>query len=223
MTPEIVFPDPELADQDGLLAYGGNLEVETLLTAYRKGIFPWYNDDSPILWWSPDPRMVLFPEKFKLSKSLKQKINRKIFNVAFDNDFQGIIKQCAEVERKNQPGTWINSEMQQAYIRLHQAGFAHSVETYYGNKLVGGLYGVAIGKAFFGESMFHLMTDASKVALFSLVSRLKKWNYMLIDVQQSTAHLKSLGAEDVPRQHFLSLLNIAIGSEGVKGSWKEIA
>ena len=185
------FPDPEKADKEGLLAAGGDLSVESLISAYSAGIFPWYSEGSPILWWSPDPRLVLFPEKFRISYTLKQTIRRGWFEVLFDHDFAAVIRNCAITKRNNQEGTWITTEMQRAYTVLHNKGFAHSVESYHKGVLVGGLYGVSLGKAFFGESMFHHMPDASKVALYFLVEQLKKWDFHLIDAQQSTAHLKS--------------------------------
>jgi leucyl/phenylalanyl-tRNA--protein transferase len=213
------FPDPETADPDGLLACGGNLEVETLLSAYSQGIFPWYSEGSPILWWSPDPRLVLFPENYKASGSLLQIIKKNIFEIRFDTSFEQVIFQCAHIKRKGQSGTWITPEMQEAYIRLHSAGYAHSAETYCNNKLVGGLYGVSIGAAFFGESMFYIMSDASKVAFHYLVKRLYQWRYRLVDAQQSTGHLKSLGAEEISRKNFLALLREALKEKGRTGKW----
>ena len=216
---EIIFPDPNLAEEDGLLAVGGDLGSERLLQAYANGIFPWYSDGEPILWWSPDPRMILFPNKFKISKSLEQSIRNKNFKVYFDRDFKSVISNCAIVNRKENEGTWITNEMQNAYIKLHEAGFAHSVETYLDDRLVGGLYGISLGKAFFGESMFHKERDASKIALNALVSRIKEWGFHFIDVQQKTNHLKSLGAESIPRSKFLELLKEALKFPVVKGKW----
>ncbi len=203
---EPVFPRPELAEPDGLLAVGGDLSPQRLLNAYASGIFPWYNEDSPILWWSPDPRLVLFPEEFKRHKNLRRLVQRGKFNVTINHDFQSVIKACSRVKRKNQTGTWITPEMQQAYIRLHELGFALSVECYLDEKLAGGLYGVVLGKVFFGESMFHTVTDASKVALWHLVNFLLKNHFKVIDVQQDTPHLRSLGARLIPRKEFLNLL-----------------
>ena len=214
------FPDPETADPDGLLAMGGNLEVDTLLSAYSQGIFPWYGEDSPKLWWSPDPRLVLFPENYRASKSLLQTIKKNVFEIRFDENFEQVIHHCANVKRKGQTGTWITSEMQDAYIELHEAGYAHSVETYYKNKLVGGLYGVSLGTAFFGESMFYLMRDASKVAFHYLMSRLDRWKFRLVDAQQSTQHLKNLGATEIPRKQFLSYLKETLKDDGKTGKWK---
>ncbi|MBN1184656.1 MAG: leucyl/phenylalanyl-tRNA--protein transferase [Bacteroidales bacterium] len=214
-----IFLHPELADEEGLLAAGADLSVQTLLLAYSNGIFPWYSDGSPILWWSPDPRMVLFPDEFKVSKSLLQTIRNKGMEVRFDTDFQSVIEHCSRVKRKAQRGTWITKEMKQAYIALHNEGYAHSVETYKNNLLVGGLYGVSLGGAFFGESMFHLITDASKVALYHLAEKARQFQFDFIDVQQSTAHLKSLGARDLPRKEFIERLKNALKKETFKGSW----
>jgi leucyl/phenylalanyl-tRNA--protein transferase len=216
---EAIFPDPNLSEEDGLLAVGGDLSSERLIQAYANGIFPWYSGGEPILWWSPDPRMVLFPEKFKISKSLKQSMRNKDYEISFDRDFKSVIKKCAKSSRKEGDGTWITEEMQEAYVKLHDAGFAHSVETYQAGKLVGGLYGISLGKAFFGESMFHTERDASKIALYFLVERMKEWNFHFIDVQQETNHLKSLGAESIPRTEFLKLLKEALKFPVVRGKW----
>ncbi len=220
MASQIQFPDPNLAENDGLVAVGGNLSVEFLLAAYQQGLFPWYNEGEPILWWSPNPRMVLFPEDFKCSKSLEQNIRNKKFSVRIDEKFEDVIRNCALVKRKGQKGTWITNNMIEAYIALYYAGYAHSVETYSDNKLVGGLYGVSLGKAFFGESMFYTLRDASKIALFYLVKIIKNWNFKFIDVQQSTAHLRSLGAKDVGRKEFLVMLKDVLQSDTKKGRWK---
>jgi len=214
------FPDPLKAGKDGLLAAGGDLSAEALIAAYSAGIFPWFEEDSPILWWSPDPRLVLFPERFKLSATLKQNIKRRNYTVQFDHDFPAVIRNCASVQRRNQKGTWITPEMQQAYIELHQKGFAHSVETYAGDVLAGGLYGVSLGRAFFGESMFHHQADASKVALYYLVEQMKKWDFHFIDAQQPTAHLKSLGAEEIPRKEFLKRLQRSLEYPTRQGKWE---
>jgi len=216
---EYQFPDPRTADADGLLAAGGDLSPEALITAYSLGIFPWYNIGSPILWWSPDPRLVLFPNKFKISKSLSQRIKSTKYSMSVDTDFEGVIRHCAQVKRDDQDGTWITPEMTDAYINLHHAGIAHSFETYYNSKLVGGLYGVSLGRAFFGESMFYLMSDASKIALYYLVDWVRKNHFLFIDAQQSTAHLKSMGAEEISRDRFLKLLAAALKYPTVKGKW----
>lgn len=206
LSEEPVFPRPELADTDGLLAVGGGLSPQRLLNAYANGIFPWYSEGSPILWWSPDPRMVLFPKEFKRHKNLRRLVQSDKFSVTMNTDFTGVIKACSKTERKGQEGTWITPEMQKAYIRLHDLGFALSVECRQEGKLVGGLYGVALGKIFFGESMFHKVTDASKVALWYLVDFLLENDFKLIDVQQETQHLRSLGARLIPREVFLEIL-----------------
>ncbi|MCD4772115.1 MAG: leucyl/phenylalanyl-tRNA--protein transferase [Bacteroidales bacterium] len=216
---EISFPDPNNSNKEGIVAVGGDLSVERLILAYSMGIFPWYSDESPIIWWSPNPRTVLFPYELKLSKNLRSKINKNIFKVKFDTNFAAVIENCANISRNSQNGTWITQEMKEAYINLHQHGYCHSVETYFEDKLVGGLYGVSFGKAFFGESMFYLKTDASKVALYYLVEKLKNWNFDFIDVQQETNHLKSLGAEIIDRKMFLSLLKISNQSPTKKGKW----
>ncbi|MBN2276065.1 MAG: leucyl/phenylalanyl-tRNA--protein transferase [Bacteroidales bacterium] len=215
-----VFPEPEMADKDGFIAAGGDLSVESLISAYSSGIFPWYSEGSPILWWSPDPRLVLYPDKLKLSSSLKHTIRRRRFTVLFDNDFTAVINNCASIKRKSQEGTWITGDMQQAYIRLHHQGYAHSVETYFEGKLAGGLYGVSLGKAFFGESMFHRVSDASKIALYYLVEQIKQWDFHFIDAQQSTNHLRRLGAEEIPRKEFLLQLRRALEYPTRRGKWK---
>jgi leucyl/phenylalanyl-tRNA--protein transferase len=213
------FPDPDLANKDGLLAIGGDLSSERLLNAYKCGIFPWYSDDSPILWWSPDPRAVLFPENFKISKSLKQVINSGKFTISYDKDFENVMKHCAYIPREGQQGTWITDEMIEAYSRLHEKGFAHSIETYASGQLVGGLYGIAIGKVFFGESMFHTLSDASKVALYYLIKHLKSEGFKIIDVQQKTRHLTSLGATMISRPRFMEILEEGINEKMNTGKW----
>jgi leucyl/phenylalanyl-tRNA--protein transferase len=214
-----IFPDPEKADKEGLLAAGGDLSIEALISAYSAGIFPWYEEDSQILWWSPDPRLVLFPGRFKLSCTLRQIIKREKYTVRFDHDFPAVIRSCAAVQRRNQKGTWITPGMQLAYTNLYHQGYAHSVETWCGGELTGGLYGVSLGRAFFGESMFHHQADASKVALYYLVEQLKKWDFHFIDAQQPTAHLKSLGAEEIPRKEFLKRLKKSLEYPTRRGKW----
>jgi len=216
---ELIFPSPGLADQDGLLAIGGDLSPERLIMAYQMGIFPWFSDESPILWWSPDPRMVLFPKKFKRSKSLRQTIRNRNFEVRFDTDFGQVIQHCAATTRKHEDGTWIIPEMISAYKNLHELGIAHSVETYSDGILVGGLYGVSLGRAFFGESMFYTERDASKVALSALVDRMIEWDFLLIDAQQNTEHLGSMGAGPVSRLEFLLVLEEAMKYPTIKGKW----
>jgi leucyl/phenylalanyl-tRNA--protein transferase len=217
---DVVFPPPDYADPSGLLAVGGDLSSKRLLEAYRAGIFPWYSDDQPILWWSPDPRFMLELDEFKLSRSLKKILRRKIFRVTFDRVFDEVIEACASVPREGQSGTWITPEMQQAYITLHGLGYAHSVEAWLQGELVGGLYGVSLGKAFFGESMFHRKADASKVALAILVERLKSWNFEFIDSQMTTDHMARLGAREVPRRIFLKRLKSALSHPTKRGKWR---
>ena len=188
--PAAPFPPVELAlrEPDGLLAVGGGLEPERLLNAYRHGIFPWYSEGQPILWWSPDPRTLLFPWQLKVSRSLAKTLRQQRFQISLDTDFAGVIRGCAE-PRRDEPGTWITAEIRQAYERLHQLGLAHSVETWRDGRLVGGLYGVALGRAFFGESMFSRVSDASKVAFVHLVRQLAAWDFALIDCQVHTCLL----------------------------------
>lgn len=220
LSDELIFPNPRLADPHGLLAVGGDLSTERLLLAYENGIFPWYSEDQPILWFSPDPRLVLFPDKFSASKSLAKTIRKKLYDVRFDTNFEDVIVECSKIERKDQDGTWITDDMIDAYTRLHKEGYAHSVETYYEGDLVGGLYGVSLGGAFFGESMFHKMADASKVALYHLVQRLKEWDFDFIDSQVVTEHLKSLGAEEISRNRYLDILNLTLEKESKIGNWE---
>ncbi len=203
---ELVFPHPELANENGLLAVGGDLSAARLVLAYSNGIFPWYNEGEPILWWSPDPRLVLFPREFKRHKSLHLLVNKKRFEVTFNSAFKEVIKQCGRVPRKGQPGTWITKEMEIAYIKLHNLQIAQSVEVWEEGKLVGGLYGLLLGKVFFGESMFHTVDNASKVAFWHLIDKLIEQGVQLVDAQQDTPHLRSLGARPVPRKEFLKLL-----------------
>ncbi len=211
LSDEPVFPRPELAEPDGLLAIGGDLSPPRILQAYASGIFPWYSENQPILWWSPNPRMVLFPEEFKRHKNLRRLVRSEKFRVTMDMDFAGVIEACGKAERKGQEGTWITKEMREAYIRLFELGFAHSVECRLNDELAGGLYGVALGKVFFGESMFHTVTDASKVALWYLVDFLLENDFKLIDVQQDTPHLRSLGARLIPREEFLEIVKKNVG------------
>lgn len=213
------FPDVTLAGEDGLLAAGGSLEIPVLLEAYSKGIFPWYAEGSPILWWSPDPRMVLFPDQLKVSKSLDQTLRNNQFEISMDRRFPEVIRQCSKVYRPGQEGTWITEDMIKAYILLFEEGYAHSVEVLVEGELVGGLYGVSLGGAFFGESMFHLQKDVSKVALYHLVDHARRNNIDLIDAQQSTPHMQSLGAEEITRSRFLDLLQKALTQNTIKGPW----
>ncbi|MEM0517955.1 leucyl/phenylalanyl-tRNA--protein transferase [Aequorivita flava] len=204
------FPNPNEATADGLLAIGGDLSVQRLLLAYNFGIFPWFEKNQPILWWSPNPRMVLFPENFKVSKSFRKILQDEKFKITYNQNFKEVIKSCATITRKNQAGTWITEEMQQAYIALHKAGHAISVEAWHDNKLVGGLYGVDLPqkKVFCGESMFSLVSNASKVAFYHLSEYVKSQNYKFIDCQIYNEHLESLGAEEIGRKEFLQMLKL---------------
>ncbi len=202
------LPDPEQATPEGILAVSLDLSVSRIKEAYTKGIFPWYSANEPVVWWSPDPRMVLFPAEFKLSKSLRKVIKNNQFNVTFNANFEEVIKQCATITRAGQEDTWITSAMQQAYIELHKEGFAQSVEVWEGSKLVGGLYGINLETqgVFCGESMFSLVSNASKVGFYALTQQLLNKQYKLIDCQMHTAHLESLGAREISRSAFLQYL-----------------
>jgi leucyl/phenylalanyl-tRNA--protein transferase len=218
---DLRFPPVELASPEGLLAVGGDLRAERLLEAYRHGIFPWYNPGQPILWWSPDPRAVLFPSNLKVARSLRKTLRRKEFDVSLDTAFRDVMQHCT-LPRPGNPagGTWITPEMIEAYAVLHARGFAHSVESWREGKLVGGLYGVTMGNAFFGESMFSRETDASKVAFVHLVRQLERWGYAFIDCQISSAHLFSLGAEEIRRQDFMARLEQALKQPDRPGCWR---
>jgi leucyl/phenylalanyl-tRNA--protein transferase len=204
---ECDFPDVShaLTEPNGLLAIGGSLAPGCLLSAYRRGIFPWYEQGQPILWWSPDPRTVLFPNRLHVSRSLRKTLRKEIFTVTFDHAFEEVMRACAATRRRI--GTWITEEMIEAYVTLHAMGYAHSAETWYRGRLVGGLYGVALGRVFFGESMFHRETDASKVAFVVLVRHLEAWRFKVIDCQMKTSHLLSLGAEEISRAQFVELID----------------
>ncbi len=205
---ELTFPDIETATPDGLLAYGGDLSPQRLLLAYRSGIFPWYNSDDPILWWSPDPRFVLFLDEFKLRKSLKKRM--KHFEIRYNTAFSEVMKACGSISREGQQGSWIIPEMIEAYRILHEMGYAHSVEAWQDGRLVGGLYGLMIGKMFFGESMFSRVRDASKVAFVHLIEKLKAGGCTIIDCQIPSEHLRSLGAREISRKEFIKCLHQSI-------------
>lgn len=213
------WPDPALAEPSGLLAVGGDLSPARLLSAYAAGIFPWFDDRQPILWWSPDPRMVLFPDELHLSRSLRKRQRGSPYELRFDTDFSGVIRACATAPRPGQRGTWITAEMIAAYERLHALGYAHSAEAWQGGVLVGGLYGVALGGAFFGESMFAQAPDASKLAFVHLVDHLRARGGRLIDCQVETAHLARFGAREIPRAEFLRRLREALAVPAAPGSW----
>lgn len=208
---ELYFPPIEDADQDGLLAIGGDLSAERLLLAYRSGIFPWYNEDEPICWWSPAPRFVLFPENLIINRSMKTVLQNGKFRFTVNRAFAEVIKNCKTISRDGQAGTWISTEMQEAYINLHKLGFAHSAETWQDGNLVGGLYGIRLGGIFFGESMFSLQSNASKFAFINYVQLLIRENVSLIDCQLYTSHLERLGAEMIPRELFSKLLDTNCG------------
>lgn len=216
---DIVFPSAELAEPDGLLAVGGDLSPLRLLNAYANGIFPWYNEGEPILWWSLDPRLVIRPGEMKVSKSLRHTLRSGVFEVRVDTAFRSVMLHCAATPREGQDGTWITEDILEAYCRLHELGFAHSFETWKKGELVGGLYGIAIGKAFFGESMFHTVSDASKVAFWHLHQFLLQHDFKLIDCQQETPHLKSLGAYTIPRIDFIKELGTLVVEPSLIGGW----
>ncbi|MGZ8919215.1 MAG: leucyl/phenylalanyl-tRNA--protein transferase [Methylobacter sp.] len=219
--PEQDFPalNRALLEPDGLLAIGGCLSKNRLLNAYRHGIFPWFNPEDPILWWSPNPRLVLFPDKLYISRSLRKTMRKQIFTVTIDQAFDKVIAACAK-PRKEGAGTWITKEINEAYNELHQLGIAHSAEAWLNDELVGGLYGVTLGRVFFGESMFHTKTDASKVVFASLVEQLKSWNYQLIDCQMHTPHLESLGAQEIDRSYFATLLDEYCDTPPNQSAWQ---
>ncbi len=208
-----------LREPDGLLAAGGGLSQVRLLEAYRHGIFPWYSEGQPVLWWSPDPRMVLDPAALSISRSLRKRLRARHYEVRVDTRFREVMRECA-APRGVETGTWITDEMAQAYAALHRAGFAHSVETWIDNALAGGLYGVAVGRVFFGESMFTRATDASKTALAHLARQLVRWEFGLIDCQMATPHLASLGAREIPREDFLQALSELVNYPTRTGSWR---
>jgi leucyl/phenylalanyl-tRNA--protein transferase len=206
LTHRLLFPNVENADDDGLLAVGGDLSPDRLLLAYMNGIFPWFNEDSMILWWSPDPRMVLFPNKIKISKSMQQLIKSGRYRITWNAQFEEVVNACAVIQRKGQEGTWITPEMKGAYLKLHQMGIAKSMEVWENDELVGGLYGIDLGKVFCGESMFSKRSNASKFAFINLALELEQKEYKLIDCQVYTDHLASLGAEEIPRKQFIKIL-----------------
>ena len=205
---ELFFPDVSEADEYGILAVGGDLSPERLMLAYRSGIFPWFDNDEPILWWSPPERMVLFPSELKISKSMRNILNRNVFKVTYNKDFRGVISNCSQISRQGQEGTWITAEMIEAYVKLHELGHAKSVEVWQNDELVGGLYGVDLGHVFCGESMFSKVSNASKVAFITLVENLKIRKYKLIDCQVHNDHLESLGAREIERAEFMEILNM---------------
>jgi leucyl/phenylalanyl-tRNA--protein transferase len=220
LTDKIAFPPPHLASGEGLLAVGGDLSRERLLLAYRMGIFPWFSEDEPILWWSPDPRLVLYPREIKISKTLKKIIRKEVFTVTMDSAFGRVITQCAQIRLEKNQRTWIVEEMIDAYCKLHESGFAHSVEAWHQGELAGGLYGVSLGRCFFGESMFTRISNASNVALVTLVEYLNKLSFDMIDCQLTTKHLLRFGAREIPRIRFLKQLEESLKAPTKKGRWR---
>jgi len=219
LSDDLGFPSPQLAPKEGLLAVGGDLSQERLLLAYRSGIFPWYSRYEPILWWSPDPRLVLYPAELRISKSLQKTIKKGLFRVTMDQAFEAVIQACAQSRTSADEGTWIVEEMIEAYCNLHESGFAHSVETWQDDRLAGGLYGVSLGRCFFGESMFTHISNASKVAFVALVKHLRVLNFDLIDCQVSTSHLRRFGAREIPRAQYLNELEKSLKPTTIKGQW----
>ncbi len=220
--PDQDFPDVNraLQEPDGLLAIGGDLSPQRLISAYRHGIFPWYSDDSPIMWWSPDPRMIFIPDQFQPSRSLRKILRRGIFKITWDQAFDRVIHACAE-PRREEEGTWITDQMINAYIELHRLKIAHSVEVWNGQELVGGFYGVALGQVFFGESMFSHVSNASKTALATFMQLADAWGYQLVDCQVYNDHLASLGARSIPRNTFIQLLNTHCQAENASNAWQQ--
>ncbi|MCP3887286.1 MAG: leucyl/phenylalanyl-tRNA--protein transferase [Desulfobulbaceae bacterium] len=217
---DLLFPSPELAEPDGLLAIGGDLSPERIIMAYASGIFPWYSEGEPLLWWSPAPRLVLFPKDFHLPRRLKRTINQNKFRITADTAFEKVISACAQTATRKDKGTWITTEMQQAYIRLHYLGFAHSIECWYNDELAGGLYGICLDNVFFGESMFTKVTDGSKVALATLIKSAKDLGIKLIDCQMTTDHLLSFGAKEISRDLFLEKLDEYVTACAPQKKWR---
>ena len=220
LTEKLVFPDPELAE-DGLLAIGGDLSMDRLLLAYRHGIFPWFGEDDPLLWWSPPERALLRPGHLHLSERTCRSLRQRPFEIRFDSAFEAVITHCSKVPRPGQDGTWITAEMREAYVALHLAGHAHSVEAWREGELRGGLYGVSLGGAFFGESMFSLEPEASRAALLALDARLQAWDFSLLDGQLPHEGLMGYGFQAIPRSLFLVDLAVALEAEDRVGSWSE--
>lgn len=211
------FPDPNSANEDGIVAWGGDLHPSRLINAYQSGIFPWNSEKDPLLWWSPNPRLIMELDNFKISKSLKKSMKK--FTYKFDTNFREVLNQCSSTPRNSQDGTWLHNHLKQSFEVLHIAGYAHSVESYLDNELVGGLYGIVVGKVFCGESMFAHVSDASKSAYAVLIKHLKEWGYDFVDCQVPTGHLKTLGANQVHREYFLMRLNIG-SSDTIEHKWE---
>lgn len=218
LTDKILFPPVHYAEPSGILAVGGDLAPERLLEAYRRGIFPWFSDDSPIIWWSPDPRFVVYPGEVRISRSMRQVLERGIFRITFDTAFRDVITGCS-MPRRHEDGTWITDDMIEAYVKLHELGYAHSIEAWKGDSLAGGLYGISLGKVFFGESMFSNMSNASKAAFITLAINLEKLGFDIIDCQVHTDHLESLGAFEIPREEFINIIRESLTGETIRGNW----
>jgi leucyl/phenylalanyl-tRNA---protein transferase len=218
---KIMFPSPEKADENGILAIGGDLSIDRLLLAYKSGIFPWYSDLQPIIWWSPDPRFVLFPNELHISDTAHKLLKKKTFDITFDRCFEEVITLCRDTPRPGQEGTWITPEMQEAYLDLHHAGYAHSCEAWLDGSLSGGLYGVSIGKAFFGESMFSARPNASRIAFITLVQTLTALEFDIIDSQVYTDYVSGFGAHMIPRNQYLDIIRLSTAKETILGSWKD--
>jgi len=222
LTKEIIFPDPELADRNGIIAVGGDLTPGRLLQAYRSGIFPWFNERDPIVWWSPDPRMVLYPKNVKISHSMRKILKDNVFSITFDCDFEAVIYSCKKQPRPGQLGTWITDEVAEAYLKLHEMGYAHSAEVWKEGKLVGGLYGVSLGAMFSGESMYSKVSNASKTAFITLARVLDRLGFRIIDCQIYTPHLYSLGAREISRRKYLQELSLCLEKKTIRGNWGEL-
>ncbi len=220
LTDKLIFPPAELAENNGLLAIGGDLSPERLLLAYRSGIFPWYSEGDPLLWWSPSPRLVIFPAEFKVPKRLSRLIRQEKYSVTMDLGFRQVITACADTDKRQEKGTWITDEMIEAYCQLHDMGYAHSVECRLDDELVGGLYGISLGSIFFGESMFSKQPNSSKIALVHLMNKLQEWNFDLIDCQMKTEHLMQFGAREIPGNEFHDRLAKSISSSIQTGKWQ---
>lgn len=220
LTKKLGFPPPHMAEREGLLAVGGDLSTRRLILAYEMGIFPWYSEEDPILWWSPNPRMVLYPDELHVSRSLRRFMNKAPFSITLDTAFEAVIQGCASDRYRHGEGTWLVEDMIDAYCRLHRLGLAHSVEAWDGSDLAGGLYGVSLGRCFFGESMFTRVSNASKIAFVHLVQQLRKWEFDMIDCQVKTDHLGSFGAKEVSRKRFLHELEASLKRPTLRGKWK---
>jgi leucyl/phenylalanyl-tRNA--protein transferase len=218
---ELIFPHPSLADKTGILGIGGDLRPERILLAYQFGIFPWYNAEDPIVWWCPDPRFVLYPSKVHISKSMRPYLNKNKYSVSYDQCFAEVIAQCKTINREHQNGTWITNEMEAAYIKMHELGYAHSVEVWNEDRLVGGLYGINLGKCFFGESMFAVENNASKFGFIKLCKALEAKQFTLIDCQQATPHLRKLGGQFISRNTFLDVLKHNRNTVTERVNWQE--